>query len=274
MPSTTNNNNNEDDNNTAEDRPESAPNPIVKRRLLLGKKKASAIITELSEPQAQSADGAGVENVPWHATEKTDGAGAGAGGNVTMDVGGRQGCCGQCYAQLKEELKGEIQALAQENRDMFQKQAKEARANNRMLKRLSQFAFERKGTSAAARGDDVDDESNDEEEKKPNNSRVSMNATLSKTPRDLETLWNEYENGIGGRKAAKDFNDAERGRVTGPYSKRNHVWKLIGRLVNKRGVDYKVAIADIYKVYGNISVSKMIQAIQKDAQRGGHPSLK
>lgn len=42
-------------------------------------------------------------------------------------------------------------------------------------------------------------------------------ATLSRNPRNLATLWREYMEGIGGRKAAKDFNASDRGRVKRMY---------------------------------------------------------
>lgn len=38
-------------------------------------------------------------------------------------------------------------------------------------------------------------------------------ASLSRTPRTIHALWQEYEFGTGGRKAAKDFTMAERGKV-------------------------------------------------------------
>ena len=41
---------------------------------------------------------------------------------------------------------------------------------------------------------------------------ASPSATLSRVPRTLHLLWTEYEVGIGGRKAAKDFTAHERGK--------------------------------------------------------------
>ena len=45
-------------------------------------------------------------------------------------------------------------------------------------------------------------------------------ATLSPNPRLVHTLWQEYEFGIGGRKAVKDFTAAERGQVKYTYHRR------------------------------------------------------
>jgi hypothetical protein len=86
------------------------------------------------------------------------------------------------------------------------------------------------------------------------NNNISRDATLSNCLRDLYILWDEYKHGLQGPKAAKDFNQHERGQVVSTYSKRNHVWQLIRRLVNLRGVHYTVAIDSIYQVYGNIPV--------------------
>ena len=106
------------------------------------------------------------------------------------------------------------------------------------------------------------------------NANISRNATLSKCPRDLWTLWQEYEHGLDGRKPAREFSDVERGRVASTYSKRNHIWQLIGRLINRRGVHHNIAIDSIYDVYGQIPVTKIIKAVQKDAKTGEHPRLR
>jgi seryl-tRNA synthetase len=43
---------------------------------------------------------------------------------------------------------------------------------------------------------------------------VGPDATLSKVPKNLFLLWQEHMQGIGGRKAAKDFTPAERGKTS------------------------------------------------------------
>eukprot|EP00957_Ditylum_brightwellii_P124436 9483832-Ditylum_brightwellii.AAC.1 len=54
------------------------------------------------------------------------------------------------------------------------------------------------------------------EEKKDGEDRVEREATyvatLSKCPCDLHVLWNKYEFGTGGRKAAKDFSSSEKSK--------------------------------------------------------------
>eukprot|EP00957_Ditylum_brightwellii_P158335 12052341-Ditylum_brightwellii.AAC.1 len=44
------------------------------------------------------------------------------------------------------------------------------------------------------------------------NKRAPFVATLSRCHCDLHTIWHEYEFGIGGRKAAKDFSPMGHGR--------------------------------------------------------------
>ena len=166
-------------------------------------------------------------------------------------------------AILKEELK----SVKQENRDMFRQLTERHRGNDRLLKRLAHFALGHKSPTTETTMQEDAHTAN-------TNNNISMNATLSKCPRDLWILWQEYEHGLDGRKPAKDFNDAERGQVSSTYSKRNHVWQLIRRLINQRDVHYSVAIDTIYEVYGNTSVTKIIKAIQRDARAGGHPSLR
>ena len=56
-------------------------------------------------------------------------------------------------------------------------------------------------------------------------------ATLLPHPRSIHSLWTEYEFGIGGRKAAKDFTAAERGRVKYTYHRRKVVWDAVAELV-------------------------------------------
>ena len=98
-------------------------------------------------------------------------------------------------------------------------------------------------------------------------------AKLSRCPRSLYDLWKEYEVGLGGCKAAKDFTRAERGDNRHVYSKRNHVWKLIGGMV-RAGHSSDVAIDKIYDVYGhNTSVTDIIKRIIQDNKIGGHPAL-
>ena len=46
-------------------------------------------------------------------------------------------------------------------------------------------------------------------------------------------------------------------------------------MIDIRGVHNNIAIAEIYKAYvSNMSVTKIIKAIQRDERIGGHPNLR
>ena len=100
-------------------------------------------------------------------------------------------------------------------------------------------------------------------------------ATLSKNPRDLYILWKEYEEGLGGRKAAKHFTASERGRVKAIYHRRRVVWDAIATMV-RAGHTATVAVDRIYDAYGrDQSVTKIIRAMLRDRrERGGHPNIR
>ena len=69
--------------------------------------------------------------------------------------------------------------------------------------------------------------------------------TLTANPRTLHLLWEEYEHGIAGRKAARIFLREERGRVKHKYCRR----KIIAARV-RAGFTAQVAIDRSYQVYG------------------------
>lgn len=93
---------------------------------------------------------------------------------------------------------------------------------------------------------------------------------LSKTPRSLYDLWKEYMFGFSGNKPAKDFTRAERGAVRSTYSRRNHAWETIARMV-RAGHTAERAIDKIYDVYGHeTSVTKICIMLVKDNRAGGH----
>ena len=100
---------------------------------------------------------------------------------------------------------------------------------------------------------------------------ATSHATLGKCPKSLYDLWNEWEHGIGGRKAAKKFNATERGMryVKHNYSKRKPYWLLVNSMCN-RGHTAKAAISLIYEVYGESQpVSYILKRIRKD--KGKNP---
>jgi hypothetical protein len=104
--------------------------------------------------------------------------------------------------------------------------------------------------------------------------RPQAQAELSPTPRSLYVLWQEYNEGIGGRKAARLFSSEERGRVKHKYCRRKNVWDLVSRLI-RTGISSDVAIDRIYDVYGvNTPVTRIIDRIKVDRRNNSfHPTL-
>ena len=99
-------------------------------------------------------------------------------------------------------------------------------------------------------------------------------ALLSKSPRTLHTLWNEYEFGLANRKAAKDFTAAERGLVKYTYHRRKVLWDKVAEMV-RSGWSANEACNRIYEVYGeNLSVTQILNLMRKDRTNGGHPLLR
>lgn len=100
-------------------------------------------------------------------------------------------------------------------------------------------------------------------------------ATLSPNPRTLYILWQEYHNGIGGRKAAHLFTPQERGRNKFKYSRRKVVWDCISTLV-RSGLQANVAIDRIYGVYGHgATVTTIINRMKRDRKTNSlHASLR
>ncbi|OWZ03196.1 hypothetical protein PHMEG_00025112 [Phytophthora megakarya] len=104
--------------------------------------------------------------------------------------------------------------------------------------------------------------------------RRSSTPRLSKRPKDLFELWHEYQFGLAGLKAAKEFSRSERGANKFAYSRRKPFWDVIASLV-RSGYTSDTAIDKVYAVYGrNLSVSSILKSLREDRKRGGHPSLR
>jgi hypothetical protein len=93
-------------------------------------------------------------------------------------------------------------------------------------------------------------------------------ATLMANPKSLYDVWNEYLNGVGGRKPARLFSEAERGRVKFKYSRRKVIWDVVRNMVSL-GHTANRAIDLIYEVYGpQTSVTDIINRLRKDKNKG------
>mmetsp|Transcript_272 Transcript_272/g.326 ORF Transcript_272/g.326 Transcript_272/m.326 type:complete len:177 (+) Transcript_272:113-643(+) len=100
-------------------------------------------------------------------------------------------------------------------------------------------------------------------------------AQLTKHPRCLHYLWNEYECGIGVNKAAKNFTPSERGKVKHRYCLRKIFWDAVSEMVTKRGWSSSQAIETIKEVYkDNSSISKILLAMRIDRNSiAGFPKI-
>ena len=88
--------------------------------------------------------------------------------------------------------------------------------------------------------------------------------SLSANPRSLFDLWEEYTNGIGGRKPAKSYTPVERGKVKYKYTRRKIVWDVITKLTNS-GLHSHTAIDRIYEYYGREkTVTEIINIMRRD----------
>jgi hypothetical protein len=98
---------------------------------------------------------------------------------------------------------------------------------------------------------------------------------LSPHPRSLYELWHEFQFGVGGRKAAKDFTARERGGTNKfKFCRRKVFWDII-ILHIAAGFESTVAIDRVYESYGRrLSVSIILELIRKDKIKGGHPNLR
>jgi hypothetical protein len=101
--------------------------------------------------------------------------------------------------------------------------------------------------------------------------------SLSPNPKNPFELWDEYQVGIGGRKAAHLFSQAERGGKVkhSKYCRRKVIWTMVSGLV-RQGYTSDTAIDLIYSVYGQqISVTNILNQIKKDRKDGTlNPNLR
>jgi hypothetical protein len=93
-------------------------------------------------------------------------------------------------------------------------------------------------------------------------------AELMPAPRDLYILWDEYNVGVGGRKAARLFTGPERGRVKHKFCRRKVVWSTVSLLINA-GLTREAACERLYDVYGyDSTVTRIIERLKVDKRNG------
>ena len=76
------------------------------------------------------------------------------------------------------------------------------------------------------------------------------NSSLSKTPKTLFVLWQDWEVGIGGQKPARLFTRVERSRVKFFYCWCKILWETVAMLFHAGYTPANTAIGRIYESYG------------------------
>lgn len=98
--------------------------------------------------------------------------------------------------------------------------------------------------------------------------RSSSGVLLSRNPKDLYTVWKEWDFGLYGMKPARDFTIHERGANKFTFSRRKNIWDAVIRMI-AHGYTSDTAIDRIYDVYGRgKSVCAICKALAKDRRDG------
>lgn len=101
-------------------------------------------------------------------------------------------------------------------------------------------------------------------------SQIDDNAVLTKGPKNLWVLWEEWVRSINRNKAAQLFNEKERGRCKVSFSQRKVFWDAVSWLIRAREYTVETAINAVYMDYqGEQYVTKILKKLQQDL----HPDL-
>ena len=88
------------------------------------------------------------------------------------------------------------------------------------------------------------------------NSSTQLVSKLQRV-KNLHELWKEWEFGLSGYKATKDFTLAERRAERSKYSRRNVFWQIISNMVRK-GYSAQLATDLVYDHYGGTTTITVI----------------
>ena len=98
-------------------------------------------------------------------------------------------------------------------------------------------------------------------------------ANLAKKPGSLHELWVEFEFGAPGKKAAKDFTSAERGKVKYKYCFRKAFWDKVSEMC-RAGMSANRACDKVYEAYGQrTSITAILRQMKHDRKHGWPPML-
>ena len=207
-------------------------NPVEKRLQLVTGRNAQVFITAVEAP-----DGTG--DAP-----PTNGGGGTVGLNpdndaILMTVLGQ----GNRQQQTLHNMMAELESMQAEQRKLTRMMVRLQQTIDRNPLQMLNTAAQHRNMAAAP---------------EVQVANTHSNATLAPGLRTLEAIWLEYTTGIGGRKPAKDFTRAERGRDKYKYSRRKVVWDLISLHANA-GRRPSQVIQDLHTVYGaNASCTRII----------------
>jgi hypothetical protein len=102
--------------------------------------------------------------------------------------------------------------------------------------------------------------------KEPGN--IKLGQKMSKQPKYLYVLWREFNVGLQGGKAVRDFTSRERGANRYAYSHCKYFWDAVAGLL-QMGYTAHLAVDRVYKTYGKrLSVTIIIDTIIVDKQAG------
>ena len=99
---------------------------------------------------------------------------------------------------------------------------------------------------------------------------------LSRNPRTLSLLWDEWQVGLNGHKPASQFTDSERGGENkNRYTFRKPFWRCMCRLI-RNGLDKATAIQRIEQTYGVMSLTNTLRAMRQHEgpNKDGHHALR
>jgi HEPN domain-containing protein len=248
---------------------EPAENPVAKILLVVTGEDAEVYIDEVFNPDEQPPPPPGDNNMD-HPNPP----------NLPNNINNTRGLAHANFQALYSQnvaLRREVQELRAELQSLAERETQRFGILNTSIRRIAlqpvRFARNNGNANNEANNNEANNNNNNANNLIDDNNEMDNNATLSPNPRTLFVLWQEYEFGIAGRKAARLFTAQERGRAKYSYHRRKVVWDKISQLI-RAGHTAQTAIDMIYQAYGvNTPTSRIINQMRADRLNGGHPNL-
>jgi hypothetical protein len=251
--------------------------PVEKFALHVYRHGEKTVIEEVAPLRAQSQEG----QQPQNLADALAGIPASGGSAATQQVLQTLVIQQRNLQQQLHDMQQVWSTTDQRNRDWLENKFRTLNDNIRKFGGTIQGGLLRqdRGRQAAVRRDIAEGP-----HAEPYTNRGRVWPTLAPNVRDLMVLWNEWEYGVAGRKAAKDWTSVERGgggnrKVKQMYHGRRNIWRIQQHLINK-GRSIHSANALIEQTYGiNQSITAISMAIARDratygATGGLHPNFR